>query len=118
MATTVYQYPNCSTCKQALKWLDSHTIAYRAVDIVKAPPSASVLTAAWKKSELPLKKFFNVAGESYRNGDFKTRMPDMSDREAIAALAADGKLIKRPLLVSDDAVLVGFQVDAWKSALT
>ena len=119
MPITVYQYPNCSTCKRALSWLDANNIAYRSVDIVKTPPSAAQLGKAIKQSNVPLKKFFNIAGESYRNGDFKTRLPTMSDKDAINALAADGKLIKRPLLVDDaGTVLVGFDADVWATALT
>lgn len=116
--TTVFHYPNCSTCKKALKWLDAQGIAHERVHIVDAPPTADALKAAWQKSGLPLKRFFNTSGQSYRGGGFKDRLPTMSDDEQLAALAADGKLIKRPLLVSDDVVLVGFKEDAWTAALT
>lgn len=109
----VYEYPNCSTCKKALKWLDAHGVEVERVHIVDAPPSAATLKKLWKRSGLELGKFFNRSGQSYRNGNFKDKLPTMSEAEQLAALAADGKLIKRPLLVTDTAVLVGFSEDAY-----
>ncbi|MFT7579402.1 MAG: arsenate reductase [Myxococcota bacterium] len=106
---TVWHYPGCSTCKKALKWLRDHDVDFQAIHIVSDPPDAATLGELHARSGLPLKRFFNTAGQSYRNGDFKTRLPNMSQDEALAALAADGKLIKRPLLASADAVLVGFK---------
>lgn len=117
MSLTVYQYPKCSTCRKALKWLDAQGIAYQAVDIVTAPPSATLLKKSFKQSGLPIKAFFNTSGESYRNGGFKDRLPTLSEAEALEALAADGKLIKRPLALDGSVVLVGFDESAWKSAL-
>lgn len=117
MALTIYHYPNCSTCKRALAWLATHGIAHQAIDLVKTPPAKAVLERAWRLADVPLKKLFNVAGESYRAGDFKTRLATMTDAQALAALAADGKLIKRPLVVGDDLALVGFDADAWQAAL-
>ena len=114
----VFHYAGCSTCRKARKWLDGQGLDYELVDIVEAPPSARTLQAALKRSGLPLKKFFNTSGQSYRSGGFKERLPEMSEAEAIAALVADGKLIKRPLLLTDDAVLVGFNEKAWADALT
>jgi len=114
---TVYQYLKCSTCRKALKWLDGQGIAYDAVQIVDHPPSATQLKKALKHSGLPIKAFFNTSGESYREGGFKDRLPTLSEAEALAALAADGKLIKRPLVIRDDLVLVGFDEAAWKRAL-
>ena len=118
MAITVYQYPKCSTCRKALKWLDEQGLAYKSVHIVDAPPSAAKLAQLIKQSGRPLKAFFNTSGESYREGGFKERLPTMSEKEAVAALAADGKLIKRPLLVSDDSVLVGFDGKVWSESLS
>lgn len=117
MALTIYQYPKCSTCRAALKWLDAQAVPYTAIDIVATPPSAKTLARLHKASGLPLAKLFNTSGESYRNGGFKTRLPSMSETEAYAALAADGKLIKRPLVDAGDTVLVGFDADAWSRAL-
>ena len=117
MALTIYQYAKCSTCRKALKWLDDHGVTYQSAGIVEQPPSQGALSQAIKRSGLPLRAFFNTSGESYRNGGFKERLPVMSEAQAIAALAADGKLIKRPLLVSDDQVLVGFDEKEWSKTL-
>ncbi len=117
MKLTVFQYPGCSTCRKALAWLAKQGIAHESIDIVKTPPSRALLERAAKTAGVPLKKMFNVAGESYRAGNFKERLATMSDADAFAALAADGKLIKRPLVVGDGVALVGFDEDAWRVAL-
>lgn len=109
----IYWYPQCSTCRKAVGWLDERGVAHERVHIVESPPNAEELASLWSRSGLPLKKLFNTAGQSYRKGDFKSRLGTMSDDEALGALAADGKLIKRPLLVADDTVLVGFRPDEW-----
>ena len=114
---TVYQYPGCSTCKRALRWLAEQQIEVESIDITLAPPSKAKLKQAWKASGLPLKKFFNTSGVSYREGGFGKKLPTMRDDQQLAALAADGKLIKRPLLVDGATVLVGFKEDAWAAAL-
>jgi len=106
---TLYHYPNCSTCKKARKWLDANAVEATLVDIVKAPPTADELRDFWQRSGKDLKKFFNTSGQSYRGGGFKDTLPTMSEDDKLAALAADGKLIKRPLLVTDAGVLVGFR---------
>jgi len=111
----VYQYPKCSTCRTALKWLDAHNIEYVAQDIVAEPPSREALASMVKKSGLPLARFFNTSGESYRSGDFKTKLKTWSEDELIAALAKDGKLIKRPLIDNGKQVLVGFAEAEYKS---
>lgn len=117
MAITVYQYPGCSTCRRALKWLDQNGVSYQSVHIVDKPPSASTLKKAMKQGELALRSLFNTSGESYRNGGFKDRLPTMKEAEAFAALAADGKLIKRPLVMGEDFALVGFDEANWSSKL-
>ena len=117
MAITVYQYPNCSTCKKALAWLKDQGIEYRSVDIVKSPPSKAELDRARKAAGVPIRKMFNVSGESYRAGGWKDKLATTSDADAIAALAADGKLIKRPLVVGDGVALIGFDAEAWGEAL-
>ena len=116
MTAAVWQYPKCSTCRKALKWMSEHEIAFDATDIVVKPPSATKLRDLWKRSGLPIARFFNTSGESYRAGAFKEKLKTMSDAEALAALAADGKLIKRPLVDTGDAVLIGFDEGAYKDA--
>ena len=113
MTVQVYQYPKSSTCRKALKWLDEHGVDYAATDITAKPPSKTALKRIWKASGLPLRKLFNTSGQSYRGGGFKEKLPTMSEDEQLAALAADGKLIKRPLVVGDDFALVGFSADAY-----
>ncbi len=117
MVLTVYHYPRCGTCKKALKWLELHGIEHRLVDIVESPPSKTKLRALWKSSGLAISKLFNTSGQSYRAGDFKQRLPKMTDAEALTALADDGKLIKRPLAVEGDVVLIGFKEADWEAAL-
>lgn len=117
MAVTVYQYPKCSTCRKALRWLDAHGVRYESVNIVEQPPARSTLERALARAGLPLRAFFNTSGESYRNGNFKERLPALSQAEALGALAQDGKLIKRPLLVDGERALVGFDEKRWSEAL-
>jgi arsenate reductase len=118
MTLTVYHYPRCSTCRQALKWLDGRHLPYRAIDIVADPPSAATLARLHELSGVPIKRFFNTSGDSYRAGGFSARLPVMTDDEAYAALAADGKLIKRPLVDAGTRVLVGFTADEWAETLS
>ncbi len=113
----VFHYPNCSTCKAALKWLDARGIAYERVHIVESPPSVGQLKRARQLSGQPLKKLFNTAGQAYRAGGFKDKLAKMSDAEALAALAEDGMLIKRPLLLDKDRALIGFKETEWKAVL-
>lgn len=119
MATTlvIYHYPNCTTCKKALAWLRANDVAHEAIDLVKHPPTRATLERAAKLAGSPVRKLFNVSGESYRAGGFKDRLPTMSDAEAYAALAADGKLIKRPLAIDDQRALIGFDEVSWRDAL-
>jgi arsenate reductase len=116
MATTVWQYPKCSTCRKALKWMSDHGVKVDARDIVTSPPTAATLRDLLRRSGLPLARFFNTSGESYRAGGFKERLKTMSEAEALRALAADGKLIKRPLVDTGAAVLVGFDEEAYQGA--
>jgi arsenate reductase len=112
MATKVYHYPNCSTCRKALKWLSARGVAYDAVDIVATPPKKSELQRALA-SGLPLRKLFNTSGQSYREGGWGQKLEGIGEAEALAALAADGKLIKRPFVLTDERVLVGFDEDTY-----
>mgnify|MGYP000005535191 CR=1 FL=1 len=114
---TVYQYPNCSTCRRAIKWLDAHGVDYKSVHIVDAPPSKTKLKKLHKQSGQDIKKLFNTSGQSYRNGGFKDSLPGMSDDEKFDALAKDGKLIKRPLVDAGDTTLIGFKEAEWEAAL-
>lgn len=113
----VYQYPKCSTCRKALKWLEAEGVAYRSVDIVEHPPSKATLTKAMKLADVELRKLFNTSGQSYREGGWKDKLTSTSKADALAALAADGKLIKRPLVVGEGVALIGFRADAWTEKL-
>jgi arsenate reductase (glutaredoxin) len=115
MALTVYHYAKCSTCRKARAFLDKKGVSYDAVDIVVHPPSRQQLKEAMKRTGLPIKKLFNTSGQSYRDGKFGERLPDMSEAEALAALVADGKLVKRPLVLGDDFALVGFDEKAYRA---
>ena len=112
----IYQHPTCSTCKKALAWLKAQGVPFESVRIADAPPSADELEALMRRSGLPAKRFFNTSGQSYRQGEFGRRLPTMTEAEALDALAADGKLIKRPLVEAGGRVLVGFQADEWELA--
>jgi arsenate reductase len=118
MAITIYWYPNCSTCRKATRWLDEAGLSYEKQDLVATPISAEKLAELHERSGLPIQKFFNTSGQSYRGGGFKDRLPTMSLEDKLNALAADGKLVKRPILESDGAVLVGFKADAYAEALS
>ena len=118
MALVLYHYPKCSTCRKARSWLDEQGIAYELVDLVAAPPRREELARAASLAGVPVRKLFNTSGQSYRQGGFKERLPSMTDDDVLAALAADGKLIKRPLLVGNDLALVGFRAESWSRALT
>jgi arsenate reductase (glutaredoxin) len=114
---TVYQYPKCSTCRNALRWLDAHGVPHERVDIVASPPSVAQLAQVLERSGLPVARLFNTSGQSYREGNYKERLKQMSVDQALAELAADGKLIKRPLLVSGEQALVGFDATVYEKAL-
>lgn len=117
MSIVVYQYSKCGTCRKALQFLDEAGVDFRSKDIIPNPPSKLLLAKVHKLSGLPLKKLFNTSGQSYRDGGFKNKLPTMSDDEALTALAEDGKLIKRPLVLGDGFALVGFREDEWRQAL-
>ncbi len=114
MAITLYHYSGCSTCKKARKWLDAHGVEHTAVDIVSNPPSKATLARLREVSGLPVRKLFNTSGQSYRTGGFKEKLGTMSEDEALDALAADGKLIKRPLMDGGDFALVGFDENRYR----
>ena len=116
MEVLFLEYPPCSTCKKAKKWLDGHGVAYEDRHIVQNPPSGEELKVWIGKSGLPLKKFFNTSGLKYKELGLKDRLPSMGEEEQIALLASDGMLVKRPLVVMDDQVLVGFKEAEWEKA--
>ena len=112
------EYPKCSTCKKAKKWLDDHGIEYADRHIVDENPTANELAAWQKLSGLPLRRFFNTRGMKYRELGIKARLDaGMTDKEAFALLATDGMLVKRPLVVTDTTVLAGFKPAEWETAL-
>jgi len=113
----VYCYSRCSTCKKALKWLDDHGIDHEVLDIRSEHPDESVLRRCYAGSGLPLRRFFNTSGIPYRTMGLSAKLPGMTEAEQLALLATDGMLVKRPLVVGDDIVLVGFREEEWRDRL-
>lgn len=110
-------YPRCTTCKKAQAWLDAHQVPYTYRDIKEDNPSLEELKTWYAKSGLPLKKFFNTSGQLYRAMGLAKKLPELSEAEQLALLASDGLLVKRPLVVLEDTVLVGFQEAQWAAVL-
>ena len=110
-------YPKCTTCQKAKKWLDDNKIEYELRDIKLDNPTLEELTEWYKQSGLPLKKFFNTSGLLYKSLDLKNKLPKMTEDEMLNLLASDGMLVKRPLLIGENFVLVGFKEDEWKSKI-
>ncbi len=108
-------YPKCTTCQRAKKWLDDNGIEYDLRDIKLDKPTLDELTAWHKISGLPLKKLFNTSGLLYKSLDLKNKLPNMTEGEMLSLLSTDGMLVKRPILVGDDFVLVGFKEENWKN---
>ena len=108
-------YPKCSTCQKAKKWLNSHEIEYTERHIVEENPTYDELKEWHQKSGLPLKKFFNTSGMLYKEMKLKDKLPKMSEDEQLKLLATNGMLVKRPLLVTEDKMSVGFKEDEWSS---
>ena len=106
-------YPKCSTCQKAKKWLDDKGISYELRDIKLQNPAVEELGQWYRKSGLPLKKFFNTSGLLYKSMELKTKLPAMTEEEMLTLLSTDGMLVKRPLLVGDDFVLTGFKESQW-----
>ena len=111
------EYPPCSTCKKAKKWLDDQGVAYTARHIKEENPSYEELKAWYEKSGLPLKKFFNTSGLIYKNLGLKDKLPTMTEEEQLKLLASDGMLVKRPLIVGEDFILTGFREADWSAKL-
>lgn len=110
-------YSKCTTCQKAKKWLDGQNASYEERPIKEQNPSAEELRVWRQKSGLPLKRFFNTSGQLYRQLALSSRLPEMGEEEMISLLASDGMLVKRPILVLPDRVLVGFREAEWESAL-
>lgn len=107
------EYPPCSTCRRAKKWLDENDIVYETRHIREQPPTAQELREWQARSGLPLKRFFNTSGQLYKSMQLKDRLPRMNEKEQLALLASDGMLVRRPILVDGDRVLVGFREAEW-----
>ena len=106
-------YPKCTTCQKARKWLEEHKMQYTERNIATDNPTYEELKTWHEKSGLPLKRFFNTSGMIYREMQLKDKLPSMSEEEQLKLLATDGMLVKRPLLVAEDKVLVGFKEAEW-----
>lgn len=106
-------YPKCSTCQKAKKWLDEHNIEYTERNIAEDNPTYDELKEWYGKSGLPLKKFFNTSGLLYKDMQLKDKLPSMSEDEQLKILSTNGMLVKRPILVREDKVLVGFKEEEW-----
>ena len=110
-------YPRCTTCKKAQKWLDEQGVEYTFRDIKEENPSYEELKQWYEKSGLPLKKFFNTSGKLYKEMQLKDKIPSMSDEEILQLLATDGLLVKRPLGIKGDSVVVGFKQEEWEEKM-
>ena len=114
MKNLFIEYPKCSTCKKAKKWLEENKIEFTDRHIVEETPTENELTIWIKESGLDIKKWFNTSGMKYKELNLKEKLPTMTDKEKIALLASDGMLIKRPVFISDKKILVGFKESEWK----
>ena len=110
-------YPKCTTCKRAKNWLDDNNVKYTLRDIANDNPTYDELKGWYEKSGLPLKKFFNTSGMLYKEMQLKDKLASMSEDEQLNLLATNGMLVKRPIVVKGDVVLVGFKEEQWKEKL-
>lgn len=113
----LFQYPKCTTCKKAVKWLDDNNVSYTSRNIKEEKPRFEELCELHKKSGLPVRKFFNTSGILYRSMALKDKLDNMTDEEMLELLSTDGMLVKRPILVTDNTVLVGFKESVWAEEL-
>ena len=111
------EYPKCTTCQKAKKWLDDHGIDYTDRHIKEDNPTYEELKQWYERSGLPLKKFFNTSGLLYKSLELKDKLPDMSEEEQLRLLATDGMLVKRPIIVAHGFILVGFKPAEWEAKL-
>ena len=114
---TILYYPRCTTCKKALKWLQENEIVYEERDIKSDNPSKEEIKSWYEKSGLPLKRFFNTSGNLYKEMKLKDKLGEMTEEEQIELLSTDGMLVKRPVLVGEDFVLIGFKEIEWEKVL-
>ncbi len=117
MKALFLEYPKCSTCRKARAWLEEQGQSFDDRHIVEQNPSREELRAWWQQSGLPLRRFFNTSGMKYRELELAARLPEMSEEEQLDLLASDGMLVKRPLLITDQAVIPGFKAEVWSTAL-
>ena len=110
-------YPKCTTCQKAEKYLIENNISFDKRDIKQDNPSVEELKIWYKKSNLPLKRFFNTSGLQYKNLNLKDKLPNMTEQEQLDLLATDGMLVKRPLLIGTDFVVVGFKEQEWSTVI-
>ena len=110
-------YPKCTTCKKAQKWLDDNSLSYELRDIKEQNPTFEELSDWYKKSGLPLKKFFNTSGLLYKSMQLKDKLPEMSEDEQLKILSSEGMLVKRPIIETEDIVLTGFRQKEWEEKL-
>lgn len=115
MKNIFIEYPKCSTCKKTKKWLEENNIEFQDRNIIEETPTVKELTEWIKESGLDIKKWFNTSGLKYKELNLKEKLSNISDKEKIELLASDGMLIKRPILVSDKGIYVGFKEEKWKS---
>ena len=113
----VYCYERCTTCRKALKWLEEKGVEHEVIDIKEKHPSMTKLKGYYKMSGQPLKKFFNTSGMQYRELGLAKKLPDMDEKEQLKLLGSDGMLVKRPLVVGDGFILLGFKEKEWEDAL-
>ena len=113
MGVLFLEYPKCSTCKKAKKWLEDNSVEFTDRHIKEENPTAEELSEWHKKSGLPLKKFFNTSGVLYKELKLKDKLPEMSEQEHLELLSTDGMLVKRPLIIGENFVLVGFKEAEW-----
>lgn len=111
------EYPKCTTCKRAKAWLDEAGIEYTDRNIKDENPTIDDLREWYAKSKLPLKRFFNTSGMLYKQMSLKDKLPQMSEEEQLELLSTDGMLVKRPIIINDDTILVGFRQDEWEQKL-
>lgn len=113
----IYQYPSCSTCRKAVKYLNENEVKYTSYHMVEETPNFDELKELLEKSGLPIKKFFNTSGLKYKELGLKDKISTMTEEEALKLLASDGMLIKRPIFVENNEVLVGFKEDEWNKLI-
>ena len=114
MSVLYVEYPKCSTCQKAKKWLETNNITFEQRDIVKQNPTKEELKLWHEKSSMPLKKFFNTSGLVYKELHLKDKLKDMTEEEQYALLATNGMLVKRPIIVTENIVLTGFKETEWE----